>query len=220
MAEHNIPDRHAVALITVDMQRDFVCQGSPVQASGVAGALPHIDNLLSAFRALKKPIFHAVRLYRPDGSNVDLCRRSAVEEGLRVLMPGTSGAELIDAVKPDASLRLEADALLKGEFQKLRTDEFVFYKPRWSAFFRTPLEEKLQELGINTLVVCGLNFPTGGRATIYDAGARDFRVVIGSNALCDASEEALRELGRIGVYQMTAEALVEWLNGNRRATAA
>ena len=220
MAEHNIPDRHTVALITVDLQRDFVCQGSPVQASGVSGALPHIGHILSAFRALKKPIFHAVRLYRPDGSNVDLCRRSAVEEGLRVLMPGTSGAELIDAIKPDVSQRLEADALLGGEFQKLRTQEFVFYKPRWSAFFRTALEEKLKELEINTLVVCGLNFPTGGRATIYDAGARDFRVVVGSNALCDASEEALRELGRIGVYQMTAEALVEWLNGNRRATAA
>jgi len=219
MAEHNIPDRHAVALITVDLQRDFVCQGSPVQGSGVQAALPHISHILQAFRALKKPIFHAVRLYRPDGSNVDLCRRSAVEEGLRVLMPGTSGAELIDAVKPDPALRLEADALLEGEFQKLRTDEFVFYKPRWSGFFRTALEEKLKEREINTLVICGINFPTGGRATIFDASARDFRVMIGSNALSDAKEDALRELGRIGVYQMTAEALVEWLNGDRRAPA-
>jgi len=220
MAEHNVPDRHAVALITVDLQRDFVCQGSPVQASGVSAALPHIEQILKAFRDLERPIFHAVRLYRPDGSNVDLCRRSAVEEGLRVLMPGTSGAELIDAVKPDKSQRLEADALLEGEFQKLRDNEFVFYKPRWSAFFKTELEERLRELQINTLVVTGLNFPTGGRATIYDAGARDFRVVVGSDALCDAREEALRELGRIGVYQMTTDALVEWLYGKRRATAA
>ena len=182
--------------------------------------MPHIGHILKAFRELEKPIFHAVRLYRPDGSNVDLCRRSAVEEGLRVLMPGTSGAELIDLVKPNETQRLEADALLEGEFQKLRTDEFVFYKPRWSAFFRTDLEEKLKALEINTLVICGLNFPTGGRSTIYDAGARDFRVMIGANALCDASDEALRELGRIGVYQMTAEALVEWLKGDRRAPAA
>src|SRR5690625_423439 len=157
MAEHNVPDRHAVALITVDLQRDFVCQGSPVQASGVSGALPHILELIEAFRALDKPIFHAVRLYRPDGSNVDLCRRSAVEEGLRVLMPGTSGAEIIDAVKPDVSQRLEADALMEGRFQDLSANEFVFYKPRWSAFFNTSLEEKLKERGISTLVVCGLN---------------------------------------------------------------
>ncbi|HLS69116.1 MAG TPA: cysteine hydrolase [Kiloniellales bacterium] len=220
MSEHNVPDRHAVALITVDLQRDFVCQGSPVQASGVSAALPHIDHILTAFRNLDKPIFHAVRLYRPDGSNVDLCRRSAVEEGLRVLMPGTSGAELIDAIKPDVTQRLEADALLEGEFQQLRANELVFYKPRWSAFFRTALEDRLQALGVNTLVITGLNFPTGGRATIYDAGSRDFRVVVGSDALCDAREEALRELGRIGVYQMTSEALVEWLHGHRRATAA
>lgn len=220
MAEHNIPDRHAVALLTVDLQRDFACQGSPVQASGVSGTLPQILKIVNAFRSHDRPIFHAARLYRPDGSNVDLCRRSAVEEGLRVLMPGTSGAELIEAAKPAPEIRLEADALLDGEFQKLRHNEFVFYKSRWSAFFRTELEERLKDLGITTLVVCGFNFPTGGRATIYDAGARDFRVIVGADALCDASEEGLRELGRLGVYQMSADSVLEWLSGNSRPSAA
>lgn len=220
MAEHNVPDRHAVALLTVDLQRDFMCQGSPVQSSGVAAALPQILRILSAFRSLELPVFHAVRLYRPDGSNVDLCRRSAVEEGLRVLMPGTLGAELIDRVKPDPGHRLEADTLLDGGFQELRRGEEVFYKPRWSAFYRTGLEERLREAGVNTLVVCGCNFPTGGRATLYDACARDFRVVAGVDALCDASEEGLRELGRMGVYQMSAASILEWLRGDRRPSAA
>lgn len=220
MAEHNVPDRKSVALITVDLQRDFVCQGSPVQSSGVSAALPQILSILAAFRRLERPIFHAVRLYRPDGTNVDLCRRSAVEEGLRVLMPGTLGAELIDAVKPDPAQRLEADALLEGEFQSLRGQESVFYKPRWSAFFGTGLEERLRQAGITTLIVCGCNFPTGGRATIYDASARDFRVVVGADALCDASEEGLRELGRLGVYQMNAASILDWLSGDRRPSAA
>lgn len=220
MAEHNVPDRHAVALITVDLQRDFVCQGSPVQSSGVSAALPQIVRILTAFRERGHPVFHAVRLYRPDGSNVDLCRRSAVEEGLRVLMPGTQGAELLDAVKPDPSQRLEADALLAGEFQPLRQNESVFYKPRWSAFFGTQLEDKLRQAGVSTLVICGFNFPTGGRATIYDACARDFRLVVGADALCDASEEGLRELGRLGVYQMNTASVLEWLAGDRRPSAA
>ena len=65
------------------------------------------------------PIFHAVRLYRPDGSNVDNFRRRSVEEGLRILMPGTMGAELIPEAAPAGEARLDTGALLAGGFQRL-----------------------------------------------------------------------------------------------------
>jgi len=220
MTEHNVPQREKTALLTVDLQRDFVLSGSPVRASGAVQALPSILALIDAFRAVGAPIYHSVRLYRPDGSNVDLCRRAAVEEGLRVLMPGTFGVELLDEVKPDRAVRLEATALLAGEFQEVAKNEAVFYKPRWGAFFHTGLEDRLRAKGVTTLVVCGCNFPTGARASIYEACARDFRVVVASDAVSDASEDGLRELGRLGAYLMTTVACLEWMRGSRTHSAA
>jgi nicotinamidase-related amidase len=217
MPEYNVPERDRVALLTVDLQRDFALSESPVKSTGVGANTPNIKRLVEGFRAAGKPVLHSVRLYRPDGSNVDLCRRAAVEEGLRVLMPGTRGAELWDCIKPSQEVRLDGEALLAGEMQQIAANEFVFYKPRWGAFYDTPLNDWLDRAGATTLVVCGANFPTGTRATIYEASARDYRVVVASDAVCDASEEALKELGRLGVYQMTTEAALAWLKGARAA---
>lgn len=219
MVELNVPQRDSVALITVDMQNDFLRSDSPVKASGVKTALPNIERLVRGFREHRKPIFHSVRLYRPDGSNVDLFRRTAVEEGMRVLMPGTRGADLVPEVSP-CKARLMPDALLAGEFQELARNEFAFYKPRWGAFFGTELDARLRELGINTVMVCGLNFPTGGRATVYEGAARDYRVIVVSDALGDANDDSLRELSRLGAYQKTTAAGLEWLSGGQRSSAA
>jgi len=51
----------------------------------------------------KQPIVHVIRLYSKDGSNVDLCRRKAIENGKHLVIPGSDGAELIDELKPLAS---------------------------------------------------------------------------------------------------------------------
>lgn len=219
MVELNVPQRDAVALITVDMQNDFLRSDSPVMASGVKTALPQIGQLVRGFREHRKPIFHSVRLYRPDGSNVDLFRRTAVEEGMRVLMPGTRGADLVTDISP-CKARLVPEALLAGEFQELASSEYAFYKPRWGAFFGTELDDKLRQLGITTILVCGVNFPTGGRATVYEGAARDYRVIVASDAFGDASEDSLRELGRLGAYQKTAAACLDWLAGRQRSSAA
>src|SRR3546814_1693915 len=79
-------------------------------------------------------------------------------------------------------------------------NENVHYRPRWGAFHNTPLEAKLREQEITTLVICGFSFSTGGRASVYEASARDFRIVLVADALCNATDEAVQELGRMGVY--------------------
>lgn len=212
MTDYTLPERGKVALLTINAQRDFIQQGSPLRTSGVTQALQGVVRLAKGFRQQGLPVVHAVRLYRPDGSNVDICRRQAVEEGLRVLMPGTSGAELIDELKPYPSARLSHEDLLAGEFQQLGEREWAMYRPRWGAFFGTRLEEHLRALGVTTIVICGFNFTTSGRATIYDAGARDFRVVLASDAISNANEEGLKELGRIGVYLMNVEHCLSWVS--------
>lgn len=212
MQEYTAPERDRVALLTVNCQEDFAKKGSTLRAQGVARARPALRSVTKTFRAAGMPVFHSVRLYRPDGTNVDVFRRRIVEEGLRVLMPGTFGAELIEEVKPEPDLRLDPDYLLTGGFQEIGPQEWVFYKSRWGAFHDTALDQRLEELGITTLVICGFNFTTSGRATVYEAGARDFRQILVTDALSGAQEESLHELGRIGVYLMTAAHCHDWLN--------
>src|SRR6184192_1575266 len=74
------PDFASSALVTIDTQRDTL-DGQPFEVPGTSAALPEMRRLAAAFRAAGRPIVHVVRLYRPDGSNVDLCRRRAVADG-------------------------------------------------------------------------------------------------------------------------------------------
>jgi nicotinamidase-related amidase len=220
MPDYTVPQRGRVALLTVNAQRDFTLPGSPLKACGCNRAMPSMGSLVRGFRAAGAPVFHAVRLYRADGSNVDIFRRRAVEEGLRVLMPGTFGAELLDDLKPSPGVRLDPDRLLSGGFQEIGPREWVHYKPRWGAFHQTDLEARLRQLGVTTLVICGCNFSTSGRATVYEAGARDFRVILATDGLSGAQEESIRELGRIGVYLMDAETCLGWLHSTPACDAA
>ena len=220
MQDYTAPERGRAALLTINGQRDFTLPGSTLRACGVGRALPAMGSLVQAFRDRDAPVFHAVRLYRPDGSNVDIFRRSAVEEGLRILMPGTFGAELVEEIKPDTNVRLDADGLLDGRFQEIGPKEWIFYKPRWGAFHQTALCDRLRGLGVSTLVVCGCNFSTSGRATVYEAGARDFRVILVTDALSGSCEESVCELGRIGVYLMNARTCLDWLSGTDKSHAA
>ena len=219
MANYCVPQKGTAALLTLSAQQDFLRPGSPYRVSGAQRVLPALARTVRGFRAQGAPLFHALRLYRPDGSNVDACRRQAVEEGLRVFMPGTMGAELLDEVGPDNAPRLDARELLDGGFQALGEADWAFYRPRWGAFHDTGLETRLNDLGVTTLVVCGFNFTTAMRATIYEASARDLRIVVVSDAVGGGSAAAIEELARIGVYLMPSSCCLDWLAGGTSAAA-
>lgn len=172
------PDKENAALVIIDTQRDFTLPNAPASIPGTMAALPQMQRLVQAFRDHNKPILHVVRLYLHDGSNVDLCRRRAVQAGKRMVAPGTDGAEIMNELKPSLSVRLVADPLLSGRLQSIGPKEWIIYKPRWGAFYQTPLEEHLQELKVNTIVLCGCNFPNCPRTTIYEASERDFKILL------------------------------------------
>ena len=75
------PDPRKSLLLTIDVQVDFTAPGSPAEIAGTAEAVPNMVRLIEAFRAARRPVVHMVRLYKDDGSNVDLCRRDNVREG-------------------------------------------------------------------------------------------------------------------------------------------
>jgi nicotinamidase-related amidase len=93
------PDRKHSALIILDVQRDFTLIGSSTEIPGTLQVVQYIHSLVQAYRELANPIFHVVRLYRADGSNVDMCRRKQIENGKQMVVPGDDGAELMDELK-------------------------------------------------------------------------------------------------------------------------
>jgi nicotinamidase-related amidase len=72
--------------------------------------------------------------------------------------------------------------------------EWIIYKPRWGAFYNTKLERHLQNLDVNTVAVCGCNFPNCPRITIYEASERDYRIVLATDATSALYDRALLEL--------------------------
>ena len=201
------PDFASVALVTIDTQRDTL-DGQPFEVPGTSAALPEMRRLAAAFRAAGRPIVHVVRLYRPDGSNVDLCRRRAVADGARLVLAGSPGAELASDLVPASAPRLDTELLLAGGIQRVGPGEAIIYKPRWGAFFQTPLEAHLRKLGVSTLAFSGCNFPNCPRASVYEASERDFRVVLVRDALSGLYERGEQEMRGIGVTLVHADALV------------
>jgi nicotinamidase-related amidase len=218
MGKYTDPDWESSALVTIDTQNDFTLPGAPSEIAGTVDVLPVLRSLVGAFREAGRPIFHVVRLYRPDGSNVDSCRREAVESGVSLaVQPGSAGAELVDELKPSPEVRLDAEALLGGRMQEIGEREWVMYKPRWGAFFETPLHDHLRGLGVNTLVVCGCNFPNCPRTTIYEASERDYRIVAVAHAISGVYERGMRELQGIGVEPMGTQRCLEGLGAEKAA---
>ena len=219
MNPYTEPHPDTAALVTIDVQRDFSLPGAPLEVPGMMDALPNIRRLLAAFRADGRLIVHVVRLYAENGSNVDPVRRAAVEDGERMLAPGSSGAELMDELKPDPASRLDAEALLRGEFQRLAPNEFVMYKPRWGAFYGTSLEAFLRERDVDTIVLVGCNFPNCPRTTVYEASERDFRIVAVTDAIAGAYDCGVQELRNIGVLALTTDQCLAWFAGERHPVA-
>jgi nicotinamidase-related amidase len=83
------PDLIHSALVTIDTQCDFSLPGAPAEIAGTLDIIPNMVRLLSVYRRCRLPIIHIIRLYLPDGSNADLSRRKLIEQGARIVEPGT-----------------------------------------------------------------------------------------------------------------------------------
>lgn len=197
------PEFDASALVIIDTQRDVLDDGA-LPIAGTSAALPAMRRVLEAFRYAGRPIVHVVRIYEQDGSNADLCRRELLREGAAILIRGSSGSQIASALLPQPDTELDTDVLLAGGVQDLAPHEVAIFKPRWGAFYGTPLESHLRAHGISTAVFAGCNFPNCPRTSIYEASERDFRVVLVHDAISGLYERGERELAGIGVRMMSA----------------
>ena len=171
------------ALLIIDMQNDFVLEGKPLRVAGAKAVIPKIQSVLSEFRKRSLPVFHVLRVHRPDGSDVEINRKELFARA-PFAVEGTKGAAVIDEILP-----------LKGEY--------VIPKTRMSAFIGTELDLMLRTLGISTLFICGIQTPNCIRTTVFDAIAYNYPVVLVGDATGAASGEVhlanIRDMQNIGV---------------------
>lgn len=99
----------------------------------------------------------------------------------------------MDELKPSPDIRLNS-SLLCDNLQQIGSMEWIMYKPRWGALYKTALEKHLHNLGVNTVVVCGCNFPNCPRTTIYEASERDFKILLAKDATSLVYDIGLQEL--------------------------
>jgi len=200
----------SAALVLIDVQRDFYADDAPMRVDGTGAAIWAMAKLARAFRQRGLPIVHVVRLYRPDGSNVDLVRRQSIEQGARIAVPGSAGSQIAAELLANA-VELEHELLLAGGLQQVGIAEHVMYKPRWGAFYDTKLDQHLRESGTNTLVFAGCNFPNCPRTSIYEASERDFRIVLVSDAISGLYDRGVEECRAIGVAVLDSSETLDWL---------
>lgn len=182
--------RHA--LLIIDMQNDFVLEGSPLRVAQGMTVIPKIRAVLDAFRERRMPVFHILRIHRPDGSDVEITRRDLFKK-TPFAVAGTHGAAVVDALQPQEG-------------------EYVIEKTRMSAFTGTELDLMLRTLNITGLVVTGIQTPNCVRTTVFDAIAYNYPVVLVRDAVGAKSGEIhaanVADMANIGVTVMNVEDLV------------
>ncbi len=205
MKKYTAPNYKLSAVITIDTQCDTL-DGQPLEIPGTSAALPNMKMILDAYRQKGMPIVHIVRIYKKDGSNVDLCRREAIESGVEIFLEGSPGCELASEMFR-MNVNLNSDLLLNSKVQKINDYEVIIYKPRWGAFYKTPLESHLKALCVDTLIFVGSNFPNCPRTSIYEASERDYKIVLVDDAMSGLYQNGKEEMLNIGVHVTNAETI-------------
>lgn len=211
MSKYTQPNFNKCAVITIDTQNDFSLPGAVAEITGTLNVIPQMKLILDACRNRQIPILHVIRIYKEDGSNVDVCRRELIETGVQIVTPGSVGADLVETIKLKNAEKLNYEGLIEGSIQIIGDNEWVMYKPRWGAFYQTQLEEFLRNKNIDTLIFIGCNFPNCPRTSIYQASERDFKVVMVEDAISGVYDKGIHEIQSIGVKVFRTEELITQL---------
>ena len=189
------------ALIVIDMQNGFLNPESPLCIRGARATVPACARVIRACREADIPVIFVNRAYRADGSDVEHTRRKVWEEGGKPLTPGSTGP--ISVENPPEFSRREGD--------------YEIIKPRYSAFFQTPLDLLLRRLGADTVLLTGTTTPNCIRTTCYDAISLDYKVTVLADCCSSNTEEIqrsnLRDMENIGAEIRSSGSFLRTLDG-------
>jgi maleamate amidohydrolase len=148
-----------VALLLVDVLEAFFTPGRPAYYPDSVNALDPIKALLTKARAQERLVVHAVERHRPGLADFE---HKKIPVHCEI---GDDQSPYVAGFEPVSSPR-----------------EIEVPKRRYSAFYATDLDLMLREQGIETLVVAGVKTNVCVRATIQDAFAAGYEILLAREA--------------------------------------
>lgn len=194
-------DPRRTAVMAIDMHRghlDPAVATLPLPADRCGPVIARATALFRELRVLGVPIVHVVTENRDAGEIAANPFWKAIHDDpgkvrkgvLRHNLAGSRGTEII----PD--LWAEGDLRVGG-------------KKRYNCFYATDLEFVLRRIGVDTLILTGINTTTCVLNTAFEATNRDFRVVVAEEAVDSMDGE---EMHRFALRLMSAA--VGWVLPN------
>lgn len=171
--DYALPTDSRVALVIIDMQRDFLEPGGFGEILGndvscLQSVVPVIQQLRQAFQDLGSTVIHTKEGHCPDLSD---CPPSKLARGQgdltigdvgpmgRILVLGEPGNEIVEPLKPAPG-------------------EWMITKPGKGAFYRTQLDEKLRSHNITHLVFTGVTTEVCVQSTMREANDRGYECLL------------------------------------------
>ncbi len=166
-------DPAAVALIVIDMQRDFVEPGGFGASLGndvsrLTAIIPAVADLIGLFRKKGWPVIHTRESHQPDLSDCPPAKRLRGKPSLRIGDPGPMGRILVRG-EPGNQI-VDGCAPLPGEV--------VIDKPGKGAFYKTNLDAMLAETSIRQLVFAGVTTEVCVQTSMREANDRGFECLL------------------------------------------
>jgi nicotinamidase-related amidase len=205
-------DRERVALLIIDMQRDFLEPGGFGESLGndvalLGAAIGPCRALLEGARKAGVLVIHTREGHRPDLADAPSAKieRGAPRQRIgdagpmgRILVRGEPGHAIVPALAP-----------IEGEP--------VVDKPGKGAFYATDLDAMLSNRSIDTLVVCGVTTEVCVHTTVREANDRGYRCVVPG----DACASYFPQFHVMGLEMIKAQGgIFGWVSDSRRVLAA
>jgi len=191
-------DKHT-ALVVIDLQDGIVKMNTVHPGKAI---VQQSARLVEAFRRAGLPIVivNVVPFGAPSGK-------------VRTQAPGMP--------KDEAAQKQTREAMEAAGFFTIvpelgsRAEDIHVTKKTWNAFYDTGLEQRLKELGVTNIVLCGIATSIGVEGTARAAYERGFNVSFAEDAMTDlvasAHEHSLRtifpRLGEVGTTDSVVELL-------------
>ncbi|MGW4094002.1 cysteine hydrolase family protein [Nocardia sp. NPDC004750] len=201
-----------LALLIIDMQRDFLLPGGFGESLGndvglLRMVIEPLRALLAAARAAGVPVLHTREGHRPDLSDCPPSKLLRGNPSQRIGDPGRFGRILI---------RGEYGHDIVDELAPL-PDEVVIDKPGKGAFYATGLAAELQRGGIRSLLVTGVTTEVCVHTTVREANDRGYECLVVS----DCVGSYFPEFQRVGLEMIAAQGgIFGWVADSAAVVAA
>jgi nicotinamidase-related amidase len=213
--EYEVPSLSQLALVIIDMQRDFLEPGGFGEMLGndvtqLGSIVPTLEELLDFCRQKGLTIIHTLEGHQPDLSDCPPSKRKRGKGSLTIGDEGPMGRILI---------RGEPGNTIIPELAPL-AGEIVIPKPGKGAFYATELQAILQKRGITHLLFTGVTTEVCVQTTMREANDRGYECLLVEDCTASyfpefkqATLEMIRAQGGIVGWTSSAQNIQKALSG-------